>query len=102
MIIWLTDKAITPIKKKVNVMKQVLTVDAYKKSKSALRRLRSNIFSYNQDKEAQAGRVIDALVARTMRNNRNGRLAQSSAKGYWSGLTKSELARSGPCETDWF
>ena len=83
-------------------MKQVLTIDAYKKSKSALRRLRSNIFSYEQEKEAKAGRVIDALVTRAMRNNRNERLNQSNAKGYWSGLTKAELARTGTCETDWF
>lgn len=68
-------------------------------SEQALSRIRSNIFGYDDTPQAaKAGRVLKYLKHRVMRQ----RAAAPRQAGHWSGLTRSELARTGTCETDWY
>jgi hypothetical protein len=67
-------------------------------SETALRRMRQKIFDYPDDRQEQADRVLHYLKERMMRYR-----TQSTEKpGPYSGLTRSELRRSGTCETDWY
>lgn len=70
----------------------------YQKSALALRRMRQRIFDYPQPRERQAGRVLNYLKCRSLRD----RDKVSSPVGLYSGLTRSELHKTGTCETDWF
>lgn len=73
----------------------------YRKSEFALRRMRSQIFDYDETpKEAQAKRVLLYLKARTLRGRRIEH--QQEPVGPYSGLTRRELRRTGTCETDWY
>lgn len=67
-------------------------------SENAVRRMRQRIFSYPPAKEEQAGRVLNYLKQRVIRQ----REANRPARGPYSGLTRGELHRSGTCEPDWF
>jgi hypothetical protein len=68
-------------------------------SEQALCRIRSRIFSYDDTpNEVKAGRVLKYLKRRVMRE----RATAPRSTGQWSGLTRSELARTGTCETDWY
>ena len=69
----------------------------YANSASALRRMRQRIFSYPGQREAQADRVLAYLKMRSLRDR-----VPVLSVGPYSGLTRSELARTGTCETDWF
>ena len=68
----------------------------YQKSALALRRMRQRIFDYPQPRERQAGRVLNYLKCRSLRDK------VSPLTGPYSGLTRSELHKTGTCETDWF
>ena len=68
----------------------------YQKSALALRSMRQRIFDYPQPKEQQASRVLHYLKCRSLRDK------VSPPVGPYSGLTRSELHRTGTCETDWF
>ena len=70
----------------------------YQKSALALRRMRQRIFDYPQPRERQACRVLNYLKCRSLRD----RDKVSSPVGLYSGLTRSELHKTGTCETDWF
>ena len=70
----------------------------YQKSALALRSMRQRIVDYPQPKERQASRVLHYLKCRSLRD----RDKVSSPVGLYSGLTRSELHRTGTCETDWF
>jgi hypothetical protein len=67
-------------------------------SETALRRMRQTIFDYPDDRQEQADRVLHYLKARVLR----ARQERSEPVGPYSGLTRSELSRSGTCESDWF
>ena len=67
-------------------------------SEQALRRIRQRIFDYPPEKEAQADRVLLYLKARMMRYRKQ----TKEPVGPYSGLTKSELAKTRTCEPDWF
>lgn len=68
-------------------------------SERAVRRMRVKVFSYDgTPKEAQADRVFEYLLKRAARERKRER----KAVGPYSGLTRSELRRSGTCEADWF
>ena len=67
----------------------------YQKSSLALRRIRQRIFDYPQSKERQADRVLHYLKCRSLRDK------GFPPVGPYSGLTRSELHRTGTCETDW-
>lgn len=67
-------------------------------SEQALRRIRQRIFDYPPDKEEQAMRVLQYLKARHIRY----RDRPIEPRGPYSGLTRSELRKSGTCETDWY
>jgi hypothetical protein len=69
-------------------------------SEKALRRMRQRIFDYPKHKQDQADRVLVYLKARMMRERK--RQPDTEKRGFYSGLTRSELARTGTCETDWF
>jgi hypothetical protein len=82
-------------------MAAIATVNRYKKSESALRRMRHSIFDYDDTpKEAQAGRVLQYLKARKMRGINAERPA--APRGPYSGLTQRELRATGTCEADWY
>ena len=68
----------------------------YQKSALALRRMRQRIFDYPQSREKQADRVLRYLKYRSLRDK------VSPLAGPYSGLTRSELHKTGTCETDWF
>lgn len=68
-------------------------------SELALRRLRQRIFSYPEERQAQADRVLAYLKARTLRQRQT---QVEEPKGPYSGLTQAELRESGTCETDWY
>ena len=68
----------------------------YQKSALALRRMRQSIFDYPQSREKQADRVLRYLKYRSLRDK------VSPLTGPYSGLTRSELHKTGTCETDWF
>ena len=67
-------------------------------SEQALRRMRQKIFDYHENKEEQAHRVILYLKKRMLRY----RDTQEQKTGIYSGLTRSELNKTGTCETDWY
>ena len=68
----------------------------YEKSSFALHRMRQSIFDYPQSREKQADRVLRYLKYRSLRDK------VSPLAGPYSGLTRSELHKTGTCETDWF
>ncbi len=72
----------------------------YKRSEWALRRIRSKIFDYPESEEPRAKKVLLYLKERTIRGRRIER--ESASRGPYSGLTQSELRRTGTCEADWF
>lgn len=67
-------------------------------SEQALRRIRNKIFDYPESKQAQADRVLHYLKARYLRNQQK----PAQPIGKYSGLSRSELRRTGTCEADWF
>ena len=69
-----------------------------KSSEQSVRRMRQRIFDYPPEKEEQAARVLVYLKRRVARQKEQ--IPQT--RGQYSGLTRSELHRSGTCETDWF
>jgi hypothetical protein len=73
----------------------------YQQSEQGLRRMRQRIFDYDgTPKEAQADRVLYYLKKRKMRGIEAA--GQQAPVGYYSGLTQTELRKSGTCETDWY
>ena len=66
-------------------------------SETALRKIRQKIFDYEGEKAEQADRVLHYLKKRVLRQRED-----TSPRGPYSGLTASELRRTGTCETDWF
>ena len=67
-------------------------------SEQALRRIRQRIFDYPIEKQDQADRVLLYLKSRMMRYRKQ----VKESVGPYSGLTRTELAKSRTCETDWF
>jgi hypothetical protein len=68
-------------------------------SEQALRRMRQRIWDYDgTPNEAKAERVLLYLKKRMLRN----RKVEVDVVGPYSGLTRSELAKTGTCEPDWF
>ena len=67
-------------------------------SEQALRKIRTKIFLYPDNKQDQADRVLAYLKKRTLRD----RPVIHQAIGPYSGLTQAELRATGKCETDWY
>ena len=62
-----------------------------------LRRLRQKAFDYPESVADKFNRILTKVKARSIRQ----REAIPQARGPFSGLTRSELAASRTCETDW-
>jgi hypothetical protein len=69
-------------------------------AEKAVRTMRQKIFDYADDKEEQASRILSYLKVRMFRERNKAKT--QAVTGQWSGLTRSELARTGTCETDWY
>lgn len=67
-------------------------------SERALRQIRAKVFEYPEEHAERVMRVLHYLKARMLRE----RERPIESVGPYSGLTRSELRRSGTCETDWF
>mgnify|MGYP006948433937 CR=1 FL=1 len=67
-------------------------------SEQALRKIRSKIFSYPDNKQDQADRVLAYLKARMLRYRKE----TPESRGPYSGLTRAELRKTRTCETDWY
>ena len=61
-----------------------------------VRQLRQRIFDYTGEQEKKADRVLSKAIKHKVKQY------PPKPVGIYSGLSKSELRRSGTCETDWF
>jgi len=66
-----------------------------------LRRLRQKAFDYPSELDDKFARVITKVKARSMVQEARKPVAPQK-RGPFSGLTRSELAASRTCETDWY
>lgn len=71
-------------------------------AESKIRKLRQDVWNYPEGSSGE--QVIQAKIERAKKSlfRARNRAATQPKTGPFSGLTKSELRKSGTCETDWY